>query len=269
MAKAYLDTTIIADILLKNGSPDALKAKQALNRFDSAEIHGYAIKELKAGPLQNFAWMHNKLVAHGWAKAIGALQRMSLTPKRYTTSTALEALRQAAQSLRSPTLSELTEQYGAAATLESIMKDRYRLSIAAIVKKAWKQRYKYGALSYPLACYVESPPSIDKAGWLNVKPTRCEKLCCLTDDLRANAAALKAMRGVIISQASGRREDQRKTSALRQVLRHKDGVDEDVCRSLGDTVFAFFAPNDSVILTTNVRDHEPLANCLGKSVEKP
>jgi len=63
MAKAYLDTTILVDILLKNGFEPGQKAQQALEKFDKVELHGYAIKEFKAGALKNFAWMHNKLVA--------------------------------------------------------------------------------------------------------------------------------------------------------------------------------------------------------------
>ena len=44
---------------------------------------------------------------------------------------------------------------------------------------------------------------------------------------------------------------------------------ERMCDDLGDAIFAFFAPPGSVILTTNMRDFEPLAGALGKSVEKP
>jgi hypothetical protein len=46
-------------------------------------------------------------------------------------------------------------------------------------------------------------------------------------------------------------------------------LDNGKCRSLGDAVFAFLAPADSVILTTNVKDHQPLAEALGKSAISP
>jgi len=34
-------------------------------------------------------------------------------------------------------------------------------------------------------------------------------------------------------------------------------------------VFAFFAPKDATIVTTNIRDHRPLAAALGKTALSP
>ena len=88
MKKAFVDTTILVDLLLKSGQQNA-RAKAALKQFDTAELPVYAIKELSAGPLQYFAWLHNKFVVLGsYAETIDALQRMSRSPKRYLTSTA-------------------------------------------------------------------------------------------------------------------------------------------------------------------------------------
>jgi hypothetical protein len=38
---------------------------------------------------------------------------------------------------------------------------------------------------------------------------------------------------------------------------------------LGDALFAFFAPSDCEILTTNLRDHSPLAASLNKHAVLP
>jgi hypothetical protein len=46
-------------------------------------------------------------------------------------------------------------------------------------------------------------------------------------------------------------------------------MSEKVCRDLGDAIIVFFAPADCVLLTTNKRDFEPLANALGKTVDLP
>jgi hypothetical protein len=46
-------------------------------------------------------------------------------------------------------------------------------------------------------------------------------------------------------------------------------MDRDICRSLGDAIFAFFAPDDCIIVTTNLKDHEPLARALNKSATRP
>jgi hypothetical protein len=53
------------------------------------------------------------------------------------------------------------------------------------------------------------------------------------------------------------------------LVRTSRPLDNSKCRSLGDAVFAFLAPVDSVILTTNIKDHRPLAQALGKSAVSP
>src|SRR6266487_2924047 len=112
MAKAFVETTILADFLLKKGE-QGTKAREALGRYELTELPAYAIKELKAGIMRNMAWFHNKLIStRSFSKAIGALQRMSLTPRRYTTASALEALRDAATVLGRSTTADLVQEYG-------------------------------------------------------------------------------------------------------------------------------------------------------------
>jgi hypothetical protein len=41
------------------------------------------------------------------------------------------------------------------------------------------------------------------------------------------------------------------------------------CQALGDAYFAFFAPDDADILTTNLKDHCPLAESIGKTAVGP
>lgn len=52
-------------------------------------------------------------------------------------------------------------------------------------------------------------------------------------------------------------------------LKAGDALTDSQCRDLGDAVFALLAPHDSVILTTNLKDHEPLASALGKTAQLP
>ena len=40
-------------------------------------------------------------------------------------------------------------------------------------------------------------------------------------------------------------------------------------RKLGDAFFVLCAPQDAVILTTNLKVHAPLANALGKEAKAP
>jgi hypothetical protein len=46
-------------------------------------------------------------------------------------------------------------------------------------------------------------------------------------------------------------------------------MSEKTCRNLGDAFFALFAPQDAVVLTTNLKDHSVLAKALNKKAEAP
>jgi len=80
---------------------------------------------------------------------------------------------------------------------------------------------------------------------------------------------LEKIRKVLLKEPKTR-ENERRARALRQLIRKpKAAVSEQTCRDLGDAFFAVFAPNDSVILTTNTKDHTPLAATLRKKTEAP
>jgi hypothetical protein len=62
MNEAYVETTILANILLKPGSQKQAKSQAGLERYEKTLLPVYSIKELKAGPLEHYAYFHDKLV---------------------------------------------------------------------------------------------------------------------------------------------------------------------------------------------------------------
>lgn len=268
--RAFVETTVLTDLLLKQGELKERAAK-ALKRFDETLLPVYAIKEFKAGPLRKFVWLHNKLVQlNSFAAAINALQRISRTPQRYLTSTALEALHTSAFSIKPTKLSELVAKYGNEATEDSFQRDEYRLALKTAVLKAWKRRKKgFSAIVQPLSCYVEVAPH-EQRGLLRLEPVRCspEKDCSLGPELTKSVAVLEALREA--TDRIDNAEHKRRSKALHEIARKpKLDVTEEQCRALGDAVFAFFAPADSIILTTNLRDLQPLAEAVNKTAERP
>lgn len=270
MAKAYVDTTILTDVLLKTGEA-ARSANAAIKRFSDSELPVYAIKEFKSGPLRNFAWMHNKFAqTASYKNALKALQRMSLTPKRYTTATAIEALSTAAHSLGSRTGPALAKKYGPRATLDSMLADEYRLALKSKIFLAWRRRRSVTTkVVQSLPCYPEVAP-IEKRGLIEVSPAKCdnsERECCLASPLKGSPEVLKALRAACDLD---RREGLRRSKVLRQLIRKpKVPMTDRMCFDLGDAVFAFFAPDDATIISTNLKDHEALAGAIGKKVEGP
>ncbi|MDR3734374.1 MAG: hypothetical protein P4L10_02435 [Acidobacteriaceae bacterium] len=257
---AFVETTILTDALLKPGSAKNLAAKAALKRYAKTELPVYAIREFKAGPLHYFCYFHNKLVTtKSLADTVAALNQLSPF-QRYLKSTSFEALEAAIRI------------GGEKANPDDDLADRYRLSTAKLIVQSWRRRRKLThSTVQDLPCYVECAPQLNKDGIFDSKPRDCDPAveCCLAKQLRLNPEALRLMRDSI-PETSVRQEDRNRRAVLKRLIKHpKERLDKKSCKQLGDAYFAFFCPEDSVILTTNIKDHQPLAASIGKVVEKP
>jgi hypothetical protein len=265
VSKAFLDTTILVNLLLKRGEVRK-RSQDALKRFDGVDFPVFAIKEFKAGALSNWVWLHNKLVAtRSLAKTLDAIRAVMLFKKNLA-STALEALADLGKQSKS-TFADLESQYGKQADPDVVAADRLRSGAKTRVFLAWRARRSIGAATVPLPCYLESGP-YEVDGLLSCKPVKCDADdCSMAPALKARPADLNALRDAVKAQPI-KPENARRAKALKELIRNRP-VDDSLCRSLGDAIFAFFAPNGSVILTTNIRDHGPLAQALGKKAEVP
>lgn len=266
-SRAFVDTSVLCDALL--GDRDAsVAARNAFARFSEVQHPVYSVKELSAGPLRNFVWMHNQLLMErSLSRALGRLQRMSLTPRRYTTATAIQAL--AAACRKPATLEELSRKYGAQADPDVALADSFRLSIKTKVASGWRRRYSHGVAVCPIPCFAETAPREGRGGRLELdSPCHGTEKCSMSDALRARVQGLRSLRDAVMAKGSARREDLKRAQALKQVIKGRP-VTPQLCRDLGDAVIALFAPDDSVILTTNAQDFEGLARVLGKQCASP
>jgi len=245
LPKAYIDTTILADILLKAGQPRGEQALAALRTFEITQLPVYAIKEFKRGPLARFAWLHNKLVTtQNFTQSMAALHAVAGTPMRYLTSTALEAVVKASSSIAHETPATLAAKYGNDAHLDNILRDEYRLALKKVIFQAWASlRSVTTETVQPLSCYDETPP-YEKRGMIELDPKKCDlqPVCCLVTPLKAMADDLKKMRDAIIKSGANRQEDQRRSKVLKKVYHTKSSIADDECRALGDAVVVAFAP---------------------------
>jgi hypothetical protein len=269
--KAYVDTTVLADALLKPSSPKQARALAALARYEETLLPVYSIKELKAGALGHYAWLHDKFVqTRSLADTVQAISSINPYYQPGRKSTALEALAAATQLLVGG-----SESAGDYASRDSEDADRYRLALAKLIVLSWKKRRKLAHKTIQeLDCYIEAAPRRDKtSGFFDLSPQYCsgEKRCSREKELKAPQAKdlLVALRNAI-PESSSRAEDRNRRSVLSQLIRQpQKHINEEECRWLGDAMFAFFCPRDAVILTTNTRDHVPLAEAISKRAEKP
>lgn len=269
MSRAFVETTVLVDALLKEGAKKRA-ALDSIRSFSESLLPVYAIKEFKAGALKNFVWVHNKLVDTGSYEAtLAAVQRVSMSPRRYLPATALEALKTVADDYRKLTSAQLVQRYGKGAHLDAMLYDHARLSLKRRIAKAWRQRRRITtSVVCQLPCYVEPSMSFEGAGLIDLSPLSCDRgtACCIAVTY-AHSPDVHALERAIPANAS-RPEDRRRKAALKLVRLGRPLGDKD-CRDLGDAVFALQCPVDAVILTTNDRDHRPLASALGKMVSTP
>jgi hypothetical protein len=263
---AYVETTVLTDILLKPESPKYQRAKTALKKYKNTLLPVYSIKEWKAGPLHTFAYLHNKLVfTKSFSQTLNAIS--ALSGMTYLKSTAMEALAATATALKAA-----PQKYAGLGGRDDEMADSFRFALASLIIRSWHMRRKITThVVDDLSCYVEVKPRVGKDGTIDLTPEKCDgdQECNLAQQLKSQPKLLEALRNAI-PESSVRAEDKKRRKALKQLVKHpKEVVDRETCRDLGDVIFAFFCPKTAVVLTTNLRDHQPLANAIGKKAESP
>ena len=269
--RAFVETTILANILLKTG-PECASAKKALATFERSTLHSYALKELRAGPLSGYVWLHNKLVTtRSLPETMLALNRLVRSPMTSLPATALEAWAEGLKASERERLGELREKYGDAADAHSVELDRVRLTVKSLVLRAWRRRKKItDEVVGELSCFGDPAPREGRGGQVDMGRLGCRAdECAMARELKSRNEDLFKLWGATCRQPE-RGETMRRARALRKLWRtpqRKFEVRD--CRSLGDAVFALFAPSESVILTTNLRDLEPLAASVGRHAKTP
>lgn len=273
-SKAFIDTTIIADILTKNGQ-EKIEAKAALAKYETTELPVYAIKEFKAGVLDSIKYLYNKLFE---TKSVGRTfiiinDNARQINKRATAIRVLGELVEKFEMLKPD--ERLKKQYGDIASDENIMFDSTKLDAKMLLFKAWHKRNKLTtSVVQPLTCYQETAPFEEKNGKLSVAPIVCKTdNCCLAGDLwnkRFKLTKLKKAIENLPSPLKDKNENKKRAKLLREIGSNPGRkISNSDCRSLGDAIFALYCPDDSDILTTNVKDHKPLAKALGKTAVSP
>lgn len=260
--KAFVDTTILADALLKAG-PANISAKRALSCYAATMLPVFAIKEWKRGQLARYVLIHNYLRSTGsYSETKNRLARFFMRPRWLSTFHEAEA----AASIRILPL-------GSAITIpaDAELAERFRLAFKTLIYESWELRRSVATETVmDLECYLESGPRDLANGEVDIKPRDCDRNreCCLADRLRKQKEVLIRVRNAI--PISMRSEDKDRREVLRQLIVHpKRRFERSDCQKLGDAFFAIFAPEDADILTTNTRDHAPLAGALGKTAIAP
>jgi len=268
MTRAFLDTTILADALLKIGR-DNKQANASFARYEELLVSGYAVKEFKAGPLRGYVWLHNKIVtSRRWGDAIEAIA--SVWQQRNLSTTATRTVADFTNSMGAQ-LAELGLINQDGSQYQDLLAKEARIWLKTKITKAWrdhkKPRFKH---VNPLSCYAVREPSEKPDGLIDSHPLRCTLgHCCLRQQFTADLVATEKLE-LACKALADKPEMNKRRSVLHDIRRKpKAPIDHGACIRLGDAVFALQCPTDAVVLTTNLVDHGPLCAALGKTAQTP
>jgi len=185
-------------------------------------------------------------------------------------ATALEAAASQVNSVSKNIDPKKAARMGIAHDPDSWFGTEIRIALKTLILKAWVKRTRIGSLTQSLACYSDIGPSVGRDGFIEIPEKLCNTMdCSLRQLLQSDRAALEKLRTISDAQSPSA-EAARRSKVLTHLLKKgNDRLSPSDCRNLGDAVFAFFAPNTSAILTTNIRDHRPLAAAVGKTAISP
>lgn len=277
MTTTIIDTTVLTDALLKTGSA----ADAARSALAEALVPHYAIKEFRCGPFMNFVYAHNVLVEAGTVS--GARERIRRLPpiRQYLKRTAEEALAEAESDFyrRKPAgmqrrWRELAAESGRDVTGDSLMAGQFRRFLRRRIDRAWAQSCEHERHAIGrLACFQNDRVKDHPDGTLTPRSHKCVADCVLSvrdgGVFEGRDAEIRVLIGVVEAQEA-KEENRKRVSALRVLVdQPQEVLSNDACRGLGDAVFALLCPPGGTILTTNLKDHEPLALALGKTARRP
>jgi hypothetical protein len=264
MPDAFVETTVLTNLLLKkDGSETA--AAIAIAKYARAIVHHFAWKEFKRGPLKNFVWAHNKLADTGsFLDTLAALQRMSLSPRRYLTATAIQAVHTTFTAMFSAfPLAALQAEHGEKANLDRVFADAMRLELKRAIVASWNKRSTlFGGPEETLPCYPDADLT-ENGKRIEVDPRDCPRGtdCCLRERLTGKKKRLAAAKDALPNEE--RKETRERYRVLRQLEKHPHSLmSPEDCQRFGDAYFVLFCPEDAELLTTNVRDIQPMADAL-------
>lgn len=273
MDKAFVDTTVLVNATLKTGNVNNA-AKAGLSRYRSTQLPAYALKEFRLGAFKAFCWLHDKfLQTKSFGDTAAAVSKLSRSYAKNLPASVREAL---AESLNGQTrnldIGELGKRYGKSANLDYIQADLCRLELKRIIAEAWIARKNICTeVVFYLPCFSDGTPSFSDNALIGLGTKSCKEghTCEIKKILSGYKNELELILGKIKS-LSNKGENKRRIDAIQEVLRMSSRPFADKeCRALGDAVFAVLCPTDAEILTTNIVDHKPLAEVLGKRAVEP
>ena len=262
MAEAFIDTTIVCNVLLPTTSGQDTAAKAAVGSYAVAAVPMYALREYRAGPLGYWILAYNVLVMHDDIKsAQDELASKSAFKPRQQSAT-LRAI-----------VEGLIEVGLVGATTPVDLKRELENYLLRVISAAWDLRRGVGTdVVQHLGCFTDAEFDIVDEQ-IEIAECRREAPCGAALELKKRSDDVQTILDVLRPPKKGHSEKTETTSrraALKDVLdKPPSKFDKRRCRAIGDAYFCIMAPSGFDILTTNSSDFAPMATALGKTIVTP
>ncbi len=270
MSGSFLDTTIVINIASKV-EPGKTKGEGYIKANQPAEAPYYALRELLAGYIQNLCNVHNIVLAsENIAEAVLALSKISSLAGRKK-DTQIQSFS-----------AELIEVFRENPT--GSRNDVKREMLQGLMLKTvgcWRRANAIMSVNnvQPLSCFTQGKIDIDSAGALRgpnnsfncIKSERCAAAAYLYDNQNDLQKLIDALHpNNLPPSVANKNENQQRRKALMELkTKGPKEFSKGRCRALGDAYFAAMCPSDSVVVTSNIKDFEPLCLALSKEVVEP
>lgn len=268
MDKAFVDTTILCDILLPHANSAAkIAARAALARYKATSVPTYAFVEFRSGPLGYYIFAHNQLAIHD---TIGNAVASINTKSAYMPRKGMGSLNAI---IRAITHVAVTQKVRPNGQPEVDVKRQLQSYLRTLIVKAWNARHQVtDSVVRHLSCFMdEQLQLVDGQLRLRGTNTACmPNVACgaaielknMAVDVQKVIDVLRPSKGEVVKPESSSRRN-----ALKELLSKPSGkFPRNRCRALGDAYFCIMAPSDHEILTTNTVDFVPMATVLKKQV---
>lgn len=270
MTGSFLDTTVVIHIA-EGVKPHSTKGEAFIGANLPAEAPFYALRELLTGRVRILCDTHNALLAaENVAEALLGIHKSSCFAGR-TKNTKLEEIAKVMKSAFDVNPTGDREQ----------LKREMLQALAIKANSLWRKshRLKMVSLVQALACFNDGKVSYGSVGELTgpgnsfncLMKERCAAAAYIYDNKSNLTKMIAALHPKNLdSKVANKNENTSRRKALKDLLsKGPKEFNKRGCRALGDAYFAAMCPPGSVVVTSNMDDHEPLCLALGKKAKEP
>lgn len=269
----FIDTTLVVASAQKDDRWTPISESYAKSNAPG-EVPQYAQRELLASVIQILCNTHNRIRdSQNIAQALLAVIQLPAISGRMKEGQ-LQAI---AISLR-----KALSEHGNPNEPMSVSTSRAACQqLALLAERSWRRGRNLPSFMsvQPLGCFTGNDLTLDAAGFLkgpsgrfgcNPK-VRCSAALYLHGKIDQVEKLVKFLRPTKEAKKGGeKRETTRRRAALKDLVQNgPDKFNKNNCRALGDAYFAVMCPPGSHVITTNIVDHIPLCEALGKEALNP